>query len=40
MKKLLWIVVTAVVLLGTTPLRLQADGNPPPVCPTGKVCKP
>jgi hypothetical protein len=40
-KKLLWVLVTVVVLLGTVsaPIRLHADGNP--LCPNQKSgCKP
>lgn len=44
MKKLFWFIATSILLLGgtiSTPLPLKADGNPPPMCPTGKMgCKP
>jgi len=41
-KQLIWLAITTIVFVGamTTPVRLQADGTPPPYCPVGKVCKP
>jgi hypothetical protein len=41
-KKLLWFLASAVLLLSTlgNPVHLNADGNPPPLCPPGKTgCK-
>ena len=42
MKRLIWIVVTLTVLLGSVsaPVRLHADGTGGPACPNGKACKP
>jgi hypothetical protein len=41
-KRLIWIVVTLAVLLGSVyvPVRLHADGTGGGTCPNGKVCKP
>jgi len=42
-RKFFWYLAVSTLLLGTisTPLRLNADGNPMPACPTGKTsCKP
>jgi hypothetical protein len=41
-KKLFRFLATSIVLLGTfsNPIELKADGNPPPMCPSGKSCKP
>ena len=42
MKKLFWFLATSIVLLGafSNPIELKADGNPSPMCPVGKTCKP
>lgn len=42
MKKLFWFLATSIVLWGAfcNPIELKADGNPPPMCPAGKACKP
>jgi hypothetical protein len=41
-KKRFWFLATSIVLLGTfsNPIQLKADGNPLPMCPSGKACKP
>jgi hypothetical protein len=41
-KKILWFLSVTIVLASTfsVPIRLHADGNPVPVCPSKQTCQP